>query len=115
MSTFRYALEDLTIAGLPIRKGEAVLGIIASANRDASQFQDADRLDITRVPNRHLTFGMGGHYCLGASLARLEGRIAIPSLIERLPGLRLAEEPNRLRWRPSLVLRGLKALPLKLA
>jgi cytochrome P450 len=113
MSTFRYAREDMEIAGLPIRKGEAVLGIIAAANRDERQFADPDRLDIGRDPNRHLTFGMGGHYCLGAPLARLEGRIAIPMLLQRFPHLRLAKPPAELRWRPQLILRGLKTLPLQ--
>jgi cytochrome P450 len=113
MSTFRYAREDIELGGLPIRKGEAVLGVIAAANRDERQFADPHKLDITRDPNRHLTFGMGGHYCLGAPLARLEGRIAIPMLLERFPNLRLAKTSTEPQWRPQLILRGLKALPLQ--
>jgi cytochrome P450 len=112
LSTFRYANEDLTISGFPIRKGEVVLAAIASANRDTAQFSDADRFDIARTPNRHLTFGMGGHYCLGAPLARLEGRVAIPRLIARFPKLRLAVPASTLRWWPNMILRGLESLPV---
>jgi cytochrome P450 len=115
MSTFRYAKEEVTIAGMPIAKGEAVLGVIASANRDERQFVEPGRLDIARDPNRHLTFGMGGHYCLGAPLARLEGRIAIPALLDRVPALKLDQDKAQMRWRPSLILRGLKSLPVRTA
>ena len=111
-ATFRYAREDLTIAGAGIRRGEAVIGLIASANRDAAVFADPHRLDLARNPNRHLSFGMGGHYCLGAPLARLEARIALPALAERLPGWRLAVPAQALAFRPGAVLSGLTALPL---
>lgn len=67
------ARETLDIAGMPIRRRAAVVGIIASANRDPSQFADPDTLDIAREPNRHMAFGQGGHDCVGAPLARLEG------------------------------------------
>jgi cytochrome P450 len=69
-------------------------------------------LDITREPNKHLSFGQGSHFCPGAALARLEGQIAISTLLRRFPNLRLAVAPTTLRWRPVLVLRGLEALPV---
>jgi cytochrome P450 len=108
-STLRFARQDLEIADVAIGKGDVVLGIVASANRDPRQFDQADRMDIARMPNRHLTFGMGGHYCLGAPLARMEGAIAIHSLLGRFPNLRISE-PDKIRWRRGLVLRGLDRL-----
>jgi cytochrome P450 PksS len=114
-ATERYAREAVTIAGVTIPRGELVFAVIASANRDERQFADPDKLDITREPNKHLAFGLGAHYCLGAALARMEGQIAISTLRRRAPGLRLAVEPGALRWRSGLVLRGLKALPVLLA
>lgn len=111
-ATERYARSDLTIAGTRIPRGALVLGVIASANRDAARFDDPERLDIGRENNRHLAFGQGIHYCVGAPLSRLEGRIAFTALAERLPDLRLAVPPSRLRWRSTMVLRGLEALPV---
>src|SRR5439155_21995889 len=98
-STERYAREDVTIRGVTIPRGEMVFPVIASANRDERQFPNADRLDITREPNRHLSFGLGTHFCLGAPLARLEGQIAINTLLRRVPELQLAVAPAKLRWR----------------
>jgi cytochrome P450 PksS len=112
-ATERYAREDVTIAGVTIPRGELIFPVIASANRDERQFTDPDKLDLTREPNKHLAFGLGAHYCLGAALARMEGQIAINTLLRRMPGLRLAVEPGALRWRPGLVLRGLTALPVQ--
>jgi cytochrome P450 len=112
VATERYAREDLAIAGVPIRRGEMVLGLIGSANRDPSQFADPDRLDLAREPNRHLGFGLGAHYCLGAPLARLEAQVALSSLLERAPKLRLAVPPEALRWRKHVFLRGLRELPV---
>jgi cytochrome P450 len=111
-ATERYAFEDVTLHGVTIPKGELVLAVIASANRDERQFTDADRLDLTRENNKHLAFGLGAHYCVGAPLARLEGQIAIQTLAARLPNLRLAAKPGSLRWRPGLSVRGLEALPV---
>ena len=88
MSTERYAREALEIAGVTIPPGALVYGVLASANRDASEFEDPDRLDLGRAKNRHLAFGQGIHYCLGAPLARLEGQIALRRLVERMPALR---------------------------
>ena len=111
-STERYAREEMTIAGVPIPRGEMVLGAIGSANRDEHQFANPDSLLLTREPNRHLAFGQGAHYCLGAPLARLEGQVAFTTLLRRMPQLRLAAAPEALRWRRGLFLRGLERLPL---
>jgi cytochrome P450 PksS len=113
-ATERFAREDVTVAGVTIPPGSLVLAVIASANRDERQFPEPDKLDLTREPNRHLAFGLGIHFCLGAALARLEGQIAISALLRRAPGLRLAVAPEALRWRRGLVLRGLAALPVTL-
>jgi cytochrome P450 PksS len=110
--TERYAREDITIAGVTIPRGAMVVAGIASANRDDRQFESPDTLDITRHPNRHLAFGQGAHYCVGAPLARLEGQIAINTLLRRTRNLRLAVAPRTLRWRRGLTLRGLEALPV---
>jgi len=112
MATERYAREDVEVAGVTIHRGELVLVVLASANRDASQFVDPDQLDLTRDPNRHVAFGQGIHYCLGAPLARLEGQIALATLLRTLPDLRLDAAPHTLRWRPTYIVRGLEALPV---
>ncbi len=112
MATERFAREDVMIAGTTIPRGEMVLAVIGSANRDDQQFENPDILDLTREPNRHLAFGLGVHYCLGAPLARLEGQIAIHTLLHRLPNLHLKRVPELLRWRRGLFLRGLEQLPL---
>jgi cytochrome P450 PksS len=112
-ATERFAREDVTIAGVTIPRGELVFAVIASANRDPAQFERPATLDLAREPNRHLTFGQGVHYCLGAPLARLEGQIAINTLLSRISDLRLAVPSQTLRWRRGLVLRGMKALPVE--
>jgi cytochrome P450 PksS len=111
-ATERYAGEDVTMAGVTIPRGALVLAVLASANRDERQFAGADTLDITREPNRHLAFGQGIHFCPGAALARLEGQIAIQTLLRRVPDMRLAVAAGALRWRRGLVFRGLEALPV---
>jgi cytochrome P450 len=115
ISTNRYAREDVELAGVTIPRGATVQGIIASANRDERQFARAEEMDLVRSPNRHLTFGQGGHYCVGAVLARMEGDIAIGTLVRRLPELRLAETGKPLRWRRGLLVRGLEALPVRVS
>jgi cytochrome P450 PksS len=112
MSTERYAREDVTIHGVTIPRGEMTFGVIGSANRDENVFENPDRLDITREPNKHLSFGQGIHFCLGAPLARMEAQIAISTLLKRMPDLRLNVSPDSLRWRPSMILRGLDRLPV---
>ncbi len=112
-ATERYARVDVEIAGVTIPRGSLVFAVLASANRDERQFERADELDITREPNRHLAFGQGVHFCLGAPLARLEGQIAINSLLRRIRDLRLAVPRPSLRRRPGLVLHGLESLPVQ--
>jgi cytochrome P450 len=111
-ATERFAREDVTFAGVTIARGDMVFPVLASANRDDRQFPNPDVLDITREPNKHLAFGLGTHFCLGAPLARLEGQIALGTLLRRVPDVRLAVSPKMLRWRGGLVLRGLEALPV---
>ncbi len=112
MATERYTREDVTIAGTTIPRGELVLAVVGSANRDENYFVEPDSLDITRENNRHLAFGQGIHFCLGAPLARLEGQIAINTLVQRMPNLRLSVAPEQIRWRGGFILRGLEALPV---
>jgi cytochrome P450 len=113
MATERYAREDTEVGGKTIPRGELVLAVLGSANRDERHFEDPDSLDLVRDPNRHLAFGRGGvHHCLGAPLARMEGQIALNALLRRFPRARLASET--LRWRGGLFLRGLERLPLVL-
>jgi cytochrome P450 len=107
----RFPTEDISIGGVPIPAGETVILSLASANRDSSKFGNAD-LDIHRVDNPHVAYGHGIHYCLGASLARMEGEIAVGTLLRRLPDLRLAVPPRDLEWRPSLRTRVLAHLPV---
>ena len=90
MSTERHAREDLNIQGVTIPRGGMTLGVIGSANRDETVFENADALDIAREPNKHLSFGQGIHFCVGAPLARLEAQIAINTLLRRMPDLHLS-------------------------
>jgi cytochrome P450 PksS len=112
MATERYALEDIALAETTIPRGRLVFAVIASANRDADYFENPDVLDIAREPNRHLSFGQGVHYCLGAPLARMEAQIAIQTLLNHFPSLNLGVPAEQIQWRQGLVLRGLEALPL---
>jgi cytochrome P450 len=107
----RYASADLDLGGVAIPRGEAVLPVLLAANRDPASFPEPDRFDVARDPNRHLGFGHGSHYCLGAQLARLEARIALTALIQRFPRLSLATD--RLEWLPSLNIRGVRRLPVR--
>jgi len=109
--TARVASAPATIGGRTIAKGEMVMPFIGAADRDPSQFPDPDRLDLTRADNRHIAFGWGIHFCLGAPLARVEGQIAIDALVRRLPRLELMTDAPE--YRQSLTLRGLKTLPVK--
>jgi cytochrome P450 len=108
--TARLAPDDVMLGGKLIRKRDAVMAVMAAANRDPERFPEPDRLDLTRKDNRHLAFGWAAHFCFGAPLARMEGQIAFATLLRRLPDLKL--EPARLEWRENLGLRGLKSLPV---
>lgn len=110
--TSRKALTDLEIQGRRIEAGQHVTVFMGSANRDPAQFVEPARLDITRSDVRHLSFSHGAHYCVGAPLARLEGQVAIGSLVRRFPNMRLAQE--QITWRDNFVLRGVEALRLAL-
>ena len=108
----RVAAADLEMGGKTIRQGQRLFAFMNSANRDPEAVDDPDRFDIGREPNAHLTFGHGIHFCLGAPLARLEAQIATTRLAERLPDIRLSGgDPE---WHDSLILRGVKRLPVQL-
>jgi cytochrome P450 len=111
--TNRWVSEDLEFGGKQMHRGDSVLVSLAAANHDPEMFAQSDELDITREENRHLAFGMGIHYCLGAPLARLEGQIAINTLLKRLPNLRLAVPAEELIWRSGLLLLGVSELPVE--
>lgn len=106
----RVALEDVAIDGVNIPRGDRLFLMINAANRDPRQFEDADRFDVTRDPNRHVAFGAGIHFCVGAPLARLEAQIAVPALLAALPDLALATDAPA--WLDSLVFRGVTSLPV---
>jgi cytochrome P450 len=108
----RRAATDVQLGGQTIRRGEPVIVVLGSADRDAARFSDADSLDVTRGDTKHLAFGRGSHYCLGAPLARLEGEIALTTLFLRLPGLRLNVSRDELVWRPVPIFRSLASLPV---
>jgi len=111
--TGRLAPEDTEIGGRQIRKRQAVIAVMAAANRDPDRFPDPDRLDIGRQDNRHLAFGWGGHFCFGAPLARIEGQIVFDEMLRTFSSWEL--EPGPLVWRTNLGLRGLTSLPVRLA
>ncbi len=105
----RVVMEDLDLRGKRIQKGQLVLQFVGAANRDPEEFPDPDRLDIERQPNRHVAFGYGVHYCLGAALSRIEAPIAINTILNRMPDLKLATDA--VTWN-NAVFRGLEALPV---
>ncbi|MFD9070243.1 cytochrome P450 family protein [Streptomyces lasiicapitis] len=112
LATWRFATEPLRIGGQDIAAGDPVLVVLAAADRDPERFERPDLLDLTRRDNQHLGYGHGVHYCLGAPLARLEGQTALATLLRRLPDLQLAVDPEELRWRGGLIMRGLRTLPV---
>jgi cytochrome P450 len=111
-SIWRFAAADLEIDGVRIPRGDAVIVGLAAADRDERRFAAPDTFDIGRTDRQHLAFGRGVHHCIGASLARLEARIALPMLFERLPDLRFAQPYEQLRYRRSTMSRSLVALPV---
>ena len=113
-STFRYAVAPTDLGGVTIPTGAQVIISLAAANRDAGQYSDPDELNFERDESRHLAFGHGIHHCLGAPLARMEGQLALGSLLRRFPDMRLAVPVHELHWGhgDGLVLRGLTELPV---
>ncbi|BFH68327.1 MAG: cytochrome P450 [Paenibacillus dendritiformis] len=112
-ATNRWIGEDYEWNGKLISKGDMVLVALASANRDPEYFKQPDRLILSRERNHHIAFGLGIHHCLGAPLARLEGRIAIGTLLQRRSRMKLAVPPERLEWQPTYLMRGFASLPLQ--
>lgn len=108
--TARLAPADVDLGGKSIRRHQAVIAVVGAANRDPERFRDPDRLDITRQDNRHLAFGWAAHFCFGAPLARLEGQIALSTILRRLRNL--ASDPTALVWRTNMGFRGLESLPV---
>ncbi|MDN7243432.1 cytochrome P450 [Planococcus sp. N028] len=113
-STSRWASEALELNGKQIRPGDLVVVSLNAANHDPAKFKNPELFDITREKSPHLAFGMGIHFCLGAPLARLEGEIAIASLLERFPDMQLNIDKSELEWRPGMIVRGVKEIPLSI-
>jgi cytochrome P450 len=111
-SIFRFAINDVEIGGQTIRRGDRVMSFIGSANRDETKFPEADRFDITRQPNPHIAFGFGVHYCLGAPLARLEGRVALTALLQRLENIERVDD-TPLELAKGILIHGVASLPLR--
>jgi cytochrome P450 len=109
--TARLAREDTELRGVPIRRGQGVIAVMAAANRDPEHFADPDRLDLGRRDNHHVAFGWAAHACFGAALARIEGQEAFRALTRRMGGMRMTD--TNLTWRPNLGLRGLDSLPVE--
>jgi cytochrome P450 len=108
----RWVARDVELGGRQLSRGDSLIAIVGSANRDPDRFPDPDGLDLDRHDAKHIAFGRGSHYCLGAPLARLEGEIALSTLLRRLPGLRLAVPREELSWRPVPLFRALASLPV---
>ena len=112
-ATSRIPTEDVELCGTRFERRREVALLLGAANHDPSVFPDPDRLDLGRRDNRHVSFGFGIHFCLGAGLARLEGQLAIGALVARAPGLALDVADDALAWRPGWLLRGLASLPVR--
>lgn len=113
-STARWATESISLGGKTIESGQRLLLFWAGANRDPERFISPDRLDLARADNPHLGFGWGAHYCIGAPLARREAGVVFQMMLERFPRLDLDVAPDELEWHPTLIMRGLRSLPLRL-
>jgi cytochrome P450 len=110
--TARTALEDVSFGDRVVRAGRVIVVLIGAVNRDPEVFADPDRLDLGREPNRHVAFSAGSHFCLGATLARVEAQIAFRELTGRLKEVELEATPA---WRDTVTFRGLKSLPVRFA
>jgi cytochrome P450 len=113
-SIIRTVTADLEIGGMKVAAGDRVVLMLAAGNRDEDTFPNAESLDVAREPNRHLGFGLGIHFCLGAPLARMEGSIALNALLRKYPDITLAIPRDKVKWRPNSLLRGLAELPVRL-
>jgi cytochrome P450 len=111
--TMRLAVRDSDVASVTIPKGSIVAVLLASANRDETRFENADHFDIDRPAPGHLAFGFGNHFCIGASLARLEGRVALEMILTRLPKLALEGDPDEVERHGSFLIRGPSTLPVR--
>ncbi len=114
ITTSRYLTETCSIEGVSMRPGDQVLVLLGSVNRDPAAFVNPDALDVSRATNRHLSFGVGTHFCLGAQLARAEAAIALRCLLLRTRDVQLAKSRSQLAWLPSLFIRGVRSLPVRL-
>ena len=113
VSTMRWALEDVEWYGQTIPAGDMVVASLLGANRDPQVFENPDTFDIARTPNRHIAFGHGIHYCLGAPLARLEGVVAFETLLKRLPQLQLDINVDEIEWNETVLLHSMKSMPVR--
>ncbi len=108
------AQSDTDLGGVAIAAGDIVVPAVLAANRDVGRFTDPDSLDLGRAPNPHVAFGHGAHHCLGAPLARMEGRIGLSALLARFPDLELAVPAEQVRYRPNFLINGVEKLPVRL-
>jgi cytochrome P450 len=113
LSFARTATVDTELRGVPIRRGQKVLMLYPSANRDPAVFDEPDRFRVDRSPNPHLGFGIGNHFCLGANLARMELRVVLEEVLRRLPDMEYAEGPPRTD--PSALVRSFVSMPVRFA
>jgi cytochrome P450 len=108
----RYVRRDIELGGVKLKKGDRIMVMLAAANMDPSANPHPEALNLQRKPNRHIAFGTGIHFCLGHQLARLEGRCALKSLLQRWPNLSLAVDPSEVRWRKRAGIRAIDRLPV---
>ena len=112
-TTARYVLEDMEYLGVPLKAGNKITALLVAANRDPAQFDNPNTLDLKREPNKHIAFGSGIHYCLGAPLSRLETQIAFPALLSRYIDIQITIPVNEIPWTNSQVTRGVAHMPIR--
>jgi cytochrome P450 len=114
MSEARYVTRDLEFHGQSLRRGDSIVALLGAANADPVRFPDPAKLDLSRSPNSHLSFGSGIHFCLGSQLARVEAQVGFERLFTRYPRLALAVAHSELKYSRNMLLRALVALPVRL-